>query len=766
MRLTEADVKFRFIEPNLEIKGWEKNQIRKEYYFTDGKIHVFGEKVATERGKKADYILLSKKGEIQLAVIEAKDKSHSVGSGMQQAINYAKILDIPFAYSSNGDGFLEHDFFTGKERELSLKEFPTEDELWKRYLEGKALKEYEELISEPYYYPPFSAKKPRYYQKIAVQRTIEAIAKGQKRILLVMATGTGKTFTAFQIIHRLWSQKKVRRVLFLADRNVLVDQTMQGDFKSFQKVMNKVKGKNLDSAYEIYMSLYHQLAGDEGEEPFRELKPDFFDLIVVDEAHRGSAKEDSQWRKILEYFSNAIQIGMTATPKETEYVSNIEYFGEPIYTYSLKQGIDDGFLAPYKVIRVNIDKDLEGYRPEKGKLDIYGREIEDREYTLKDFDRKLIIDDRTKEIAKRITKWLKDNGKFSKTIVFCENIDHAERMRQALVNENADMVKQNEKYIIRITGDDEYGKSQLDYFSDPFEYFPVVATTSRLLSTGVNVPTAQLIVLDKIINSVTEFKQIIGRGTRLYKDLKKYYFTIMDFRNATRLFADPQFDGEPISVYDGTKLIHDIPTTDEGINFTPVGDDEVTDDLHKSTKFRVNDVDVIILSEKVQYYDRDGKLVTEDLIDYTKRNILSEYNNIDIFVEEWKNAKRKTELIEELFEKGVLLDALRDESQSIYDDFDIILNIAYEKECLTKKERVEKVRKSGYLRKYNETSRIILEYLLEKYIDGGIKEVEDTKVLETRPFTEIGSPQKIAEFFGGRNGYISAVRELNSKLYQ
>ncbi len=765
MKLTEADIKFRFIEPSFEAKGWKKVQIRKEHYFTDGKIVVLDDKVATERGKKADYILLTKKGEIQLAVIEAKDNNHSVGAGMQQAIDYAKILDIPFAYSTNGDGFIEHDFFTGKERELSLEEFPTEAELWERYLKGKGLEGHEKEISEPYYYPPFNAKKPRYYQKIAIQRTLEAIAKGQKRILIVMATGTGKTFTAFQIIHRLWSQREVKRVLFLADRNVLVEQTMQGDFKPFQKVMYKVKEKTLDSAYEIYMALYHQLAGEEGDEPFRNLKPDFFDLIVVDEAHRGSAREDSQWRKILEYFSDAIQIGMTATPKETKYISNIEYFGEPVFTYSLRQGIDDGFLAPYKVLRINIDKDLEGYRPEAGKIDMYGQEIEDKEYTVKDFDRKLIIDDRTAEVAKRITRWLKENGRFSKTIVFCVDIDHAERMRRALINENADLVKENEKYIIRITGDDDYGKSQIDYFSDPFEKYPVVATTSKLLSTGVDIPTAQLIVLDTNINSVTEFKQIIGRGTRLYKDLNKYYFTIMDFRNVTRLFADPQFDGDPISIYEGDKFVHDVPEPDDDILIVPKDEPDVPDIPNKFKKYRVNDVEVTILSERVQYYDRDGKLVTEDLVGYTKRNILSEYETIDKFTENWKKADKKTTIIEELVDQGVFLDILRDESQTVYDDFDLILNIAYEKECLTKEERANRVKKSGYLDKYNDVSRSVLEYLLEKYVDGGIREVEDTKVLETRPFTDIGSPASIANLFGGRNGYMNVVRELNNQLY-
>jgi len=766
-KLTEEDVKFRFIDPAIENVGWKRNQVIKEYYFTDGQIKVFRKKVKRAKGKKADYILISRQGEIPLAVIEAKDLSQVVGAGMQQAIDYAKILDIPFAYSSNGNGFLEHDFFTGKERELKLNEFPTESELWDRYIRGKGFdNQQQEIITEPYYYAPFNAKTPRYYQRIAIQRTIEAIAKGQKRILLVMATGTGKTFTAFQIIHRLWKKRKVKRVLYLADRNILIDQTMQQDFKPFEGVMTKIKGKELDSAYEIYMSLYHQLAGDDNEEPFRDFKPDFFDLIIVDEAHRGSAREDSQWRKILEYFSPAIQIGMTATPKETRYVSNIDYFGEPIYTYSLKQGIDDGFLAPYKVIRINLDKDIEGWRPYKGQLDMYGQVIEDREYYSKDFDRNLIIEERTKEVAKRITKWLHDNGRFSKTIVFCVDIEHAERMRQALINENSDLVKENEKYIIRITGDNEYGKSQLDYFIDPFEKYPTIVTTSKLLSTGVDVKTARLIVLDNNINSITEFKQIIGRGTRIYPDQDKYYFTIMDFRNVTRLFADKDFDGDPVSIFE-PKDIDDIEEPE-------VTDVEIDDDIFEEPeevfgdhkKYRVNNVDVTILSERVQYYDKDGKLITESLIDYTKKNILNEYATMDDFIHKWTGAERKTAIIEELFERGVFLDVLRDETRTDFDDFDLILHIAYDKKPLTKSERVRKVREKGYLDKYSEVCKDVLNSLLEKYMDGGIKDLEDTKILETQPFSNIGSPARIAKFFGGRKGYLLAIRELQEQLYK
>lgn len=766
-KLTEEDVKFRYIDPAIENKGWSKTQISKEYYFTDGQIKVYGKKAKRARGKKADYLLKSKHGVIPLAVIEAKDLTQTVGSGMQQAIEYAKILDIPFAYSSNGNGFLEHDFFTGQERELKLSEFPSESELWDRYIKGKGFNnEQEEIISEPYYYAPFNTKSPRYYQRVAIQRTVEAIAKGQKRILLVMATGTGKTYTAFQIIHRLWKQRKVKRVLYLADRNILIDQTMQQDFKPFEEVMTKIKGKELDSAYEIYMSLYHQLAGDENEEPFREFKKDFFDLILVDEAHRGSAKEDSQWRKILEYFSPAIQIGMTATPKETKYISNIDYFGEPVYTYSLKQGIDDGFLAPYKVIRINLDKDLEGWRPYKGQVDMYGQEIEDREYGSKDFDKKLIIDDRTKEVAKRITKWLHDNGRFSKTIIFCVDIDHAERMRQALVNENTDLVKENDKYIMRITGDNDYGKSQLDYFIDPFEVYPTVVTTSKLLSTGVDVKTAKLIVLDNNINSITEFKQIIGRGTRLYPEQDKYYFTIMDFRNVTRLFSDKDFDGDPVSIFE-PKDIND----EEAQNVTPIEMDDVDfvepeEIIGDRKKYRVNDVEVTILSERVQYYDKNGKLITESLVDFTRKNILDEYATMDDFIHMWNEAEKKTVIVEELFERGVFLDALRDESKTDYDDFDLILHIAYDKKPLTKSERVKHVKDKGYLDKYNEICREVLSSLLEKYMDGGINDLEDTKILETQPFSNLGSPSRIAKLFGGRTSYLLAVQELQQQLYK
>jgi type I restriction enzyme R subunit len=764
-KLTEEDVKLRFITPAIQKSGWDNNQFRMEYFFTDGQVLVRGKVVKRGLKKKADYILLSKRGNIPLAIVEAKDNEKSVGSGMQQAIDYATILDVPFAYSSNGDAFIEHDFFTGKETELKLDEFPTEEELWARYLKAKKLdKKQEDIISEPFHIDIFNPRPPRYYQRVAIQKTIEAIAKGQKRILLVMATGTGKTLTAFQIIHKLWKTRTVKKVLYLADRNILIDQTMQQDFKPFAKIMTKIQDKSPDSAYEIYMSLYHQLVGDDGKETFRDFEPSFFDLIIVDEAHRGSAKEESQWRKVLEYFNTSIQIGMTATPKETKYISNINYFGKSVYTYSLKQGIDDGFLAPYKVVRVSLDKDLEGWRPNYGQKDVNGNLIPDEEYNSKDFDRKLVIDDRTKAVAVRITKWLNENGRFSKTIVFCVDIDHAERMRQALINENADLVSENHKYIMRITGDNPEGKAQLDYFIDVNEKYPTIVTTSKLMTTGVDAKTTKLIVLDSNINSLTEFKQIIGRGTRLVPDYDKYYFTIMDFRNSTRLFADPDFDGAPIpddGFGKGTGVEPDDPTPGGGESPTiipPI--------VSKQIKIRVNGVDIKIINERVQYLDSNGNLISESIKDFTKRNILNEFATLDDFIHMWSLSEKKAAIKDELLARGVLLDAIREESQSDIDDFDLILHIAFDKKPLTKKERVYQVKKKGYLNKYSETCKEVLSALLDKYMDGGIQDLEDTRILENTPFDRIGSARKIAKLFGGKEAYIGAVKELQNMIYE
>jgi len=780
--LTEEDIKLRFITPAITNAGWIHNQILMEYFFTKGQVIVRGKTVKRGKRKKADYLLLRENSQRPLAVIEAKDESYPPGGGMPQAMEYAQILDLPFAYSSNGHGFVEHDFLTGSERTLLMTEFPAESELWSRYCHAKGItSQQEKIISEPYHYDLFTQKRPWYFQRIAIDRTVEAISKGQKRILIVMATGTGKTFTAFQTIWRLLKTKTVRRVLYLADRNILIDQTMQQDFKPFEKIMTKVQGKVLDSSYEIYMSLYQQLAGDENEEPFREFKPEFFDLIVVDECHRGSARAESQWRKILDYFSGAIHIGMTATPKETNEVSNITYFGDPIYTYSLKQGIDDGFLAPYKVIRIGLDRDLEGWRPYKGQRDIYGEVIDDREYNIKDYDRNLVIDERTQAVANRITKWLVANGRFSKTIIFCVDIEHAERMRQAMVNENVDLVSQNYKYIMRITGDNPEGKAQLDYFIDPHEDYPTIVTTSKLMTTGVDAKTVKLIVLDSNINSMTEFKQIIGRGTRLYPEYGKEYFTIIDFRDVCRLFADPSFDGEPIVVYDAGEGDGDLEPPDdeasddeqqqgaEDLVYPEVGEIFVPPhpEMHR-TKFYVHGVPVRVLNERVQYYDSDGKLVTESLKDFSKRNILREYATLDQFLLTWSSAEKKQAIIDELKDQGVFLDELRQEAGEIgsaLDDFDLILHVAYDKKPLTKQERVNHVVKQGYLYKYSDACQEVLSALLDKYMNEGISELEDTRVLDNAPFDRIGSPLKIANFFGGKEQYITAVNGMKELIY-
>ena len=768
-QMTEEDIKLQFITPAIEAAGWDRQkQIRMEYSFTDGRVIVRGNITARGKRKRTDYLLYYKPN-LPLAIVEAKDNHHSIGAGMQQGIEYAQCLDVPFVYSSNGDGFLEHDMKNGTEREIKLGDFPSPEELWARFKGDTAMTpEQEELITEPYYFQP-GDKTPRYYQRIAINRTIDAIARGQNRILLVMATGTGKTYTAFQIIHRLWKSGRKKKILFLADRNILVDQTMQQDFKPFAKVMTKIEGKKLDSSYELYLSLYQQLAGDENEEPFRAFQPDFFDLIVVDECHRGSAKEDSRWRKILEYFKNATQIGLTATPKETKEISNITYFGEPIYTYSLKQGIDDGFLAPYKVLRVGLDKDLEGWRPTAGQTDIYGYEIEDREYNTKDYDKNLIIDERTIAVAKRITKFLTDNDRFAKTIVFCVDIDHAERMRQALVNENKDLVAQNPKYVMRVTGDNAEGKAQLDYFIAADSKYPVIVTTSKLMTTGVDCKTCKLIVLDNNINSMTEFKQIIGRGTRLKPDYGKEYFTIMDFRNACRLFADPDFDGDPIVIIDDD----DPPVVDPPVDppVTPPGPGPgpgpgPIDPPEKKHKFRVRGVDVTILNERVQYYDKDGKLITESVTDYSKKNILGEYATLDSFLRAWKGEKRKQAIIDELQERGVLLEALREASgNKDIDDFDLICHIAYDRAPLTKAERANNVRKRGYLYKYSGLAQEVLSALLDKYMNEGIRDIESLEILSNDPFRKFGTPMKIAKLFGGKDGYIRAIKELQDEIY-
>lgn len=768
VNLTEEDVKFRYITPAIEKAGWHKEDIFYEYYITKGAVQVHGNSVTRGAAKKADYILTYGVVKQPLAVVEAKQMKFPVGYGMNQAMEYAQMLDIKFAYSSNGKGFIEYDFFTGKTKELKIDEFPTPQELWQRYCVGKELdEETEKIVQEPYYIDTFNNKKPRYYQRIAIDRTIEAIAKNQKRILLVMATGTGKTYTAFQIVYRLIRAKKVNRVLYLADRNILIDQTIGQDFKPFEKVITKVKNRHLDSSYEIYMSLYQQLVGDNGEEIFRQFKPEFFDLIIVDECHRGSARADSQWRAVLNYFKDAVQIGLTATPKETKQVSNQSYFGEPVYTYSLKQGIADGFLAPYKVIRINIDRDSEGWRPYKGQIDLNGQEIEDRVYTGTDFDKTLIIDERTKEVAKRITRWLKENGRYSKTIVFCVDIGHAERMRQALINENSDIMKVNPNYIMRITGDNKEGKAKLDYFIDPVEKYPTIVTTSKLMTTGVDAKTCKLIVLENNINSIIEFKQIIGRGTRLNPDYGKNFFTIMDFRGVTRLFSDPDFDGEPITVIDGDNSLskdeQDTSNTktepDEPV-FTPPEVHEVKE------KYHVNGVDVNIVSERVQYLDADGKLITESLIDYSKKNIRREYASLNDFINVWSQTAKKQVIIEELKKCNVSLEELKKATgRDDLDEFDLILHIAYDQKPLTRKERIANVKKKNYFGKYSETCRQVLDALMEEYMDEGITEIQNPQVLRNKKFAKWGSMVKIAKLFGGKKQYFEAVDELTDLIY-
>lgn len=783
--LSEEDIKVRYITPAVEKSGWDKKQIRCEFAFTAGRIILRGNITSRGKQKRADYLLFYKPN-LPLAIIEAKDNKHPVGAGLQQAIEYAEALDVKFVYATNGDGFVEQDLITGDIRNLSLDEFPSSDELYHRYVNEMNFSEIgEKALLEPYYWVP-GYKTPRYYQRIAIDRTVNAVASGRDRVLLVCATGTGKTFMAFQIIYRLWKAGIKKKILFLADRNVLVDQTISGDFKPFGGKMTKVENKQLDSSYEIYLALYQQLAGDEGVEPFKQFKPEFFDLILIDECHRGSAKEESAWRKILEYFSGATQIGMTATPIETKEASSQTYFGEAIYEYSLKQGINDGFLAPYKVIRIGLDKDLVGYRPEAGKHDDNGYEIEDREYNIKDFDRTLVLDERTKVIAKKVTEFLKKIDRFSKTIVFCVDVEHAERMRQALIAENKDLWTENHKYIMRITGDNAEGKAQLDNFIDEDSTYPVIAVTSKLMTTGVDAKMCKLIVLDNNINSMTEFKQIIGRGTRLLEDYGKTYFTIMDFRNASRLFADKDFDGNPEVVIDITGDDPVDPVTGNEDDTENTGDDTGSnsgtgntgntgdsgddwgngDGSEKPKKYYVKDVEVKVLSERIQYIDKDGKLITESLIDYTRKNILGQYARLDVFLKKWNEAKKKQAIVEELREDGVLLDAVREETgQTDIDDFDLILHLAYDKAPLTRIERIKNVQKRGYLYKYSELAQKVLGALMDKYASEGLKEIEETKVLQLHEFQQFGSPMKIVKAFGGKAAYEQAVKELEDEIF-
>ena len=783
--LTESDICAKFITPHIVGAGWNEDlQIRREVDFTDGRIYVRGKLHARGKRKRADYILYYKPN-IPIAVVEAKDNNHSVSAGIQQALGYARTLDIPFVFSSNGDGFHFHDRTVTQgdlESSLPLEAFPTPELLWAKYKAFKGISEAQDEIVSQDYYADGSTRSPRYYQQIAVNRTVEAIAKneGNNRHLLVMATGTGKTYTAFQIIYRLWKSGLKKRILFLADRTSLIDQTVRGDFRHFKEAMTVIRHKHVDTAYNIYLSLYQGLSDNNDTDAYKQFSPDFFDLVIVDECHRGSAREDSKWREILEYFSSATHIGLTATPKESKEVSNTEYFGDPIYTYSLKQGIDDGFLAPYKVIKVTLDIDAEGWRPPRGFKDKDGYVVEDRIYNRTDFDKHLIVEERRKLVAEKITEFLKGSDRYSKTIVFCVDIEHAEGMRTALANANADLVSANSKYVMQITGDNPEGKRHLDAFINPSEQYPVIATTSKLMTTGVDAQTCKLIVLDSNIGSMTDFKQIIGRGTRINEDYGKHYFTIMDFRNVTALFADKEFDGDPVRVKeigqsdDISGFEHE--TDDYGITDELTGQQvefpdvtikgDTAEENGKGRKVTVRGVEVTILKERVQYMGDDGKIITESLRDYTRKSILRNYASLDQFLVTWKQADKKKAIIDSLEEEGVLFSALNEEVGSEFDPFDLICHVAYEQKPLTRRERAENVKKRDYFTKYGELARRVVDALLEKYSDEGLLDLENPAIITLDPIKRLGTPPEIIKAFGGRSAYEEAIHELTSHLYQ
>lgn len=770
--LSESDIKAKFITPALVRAGWdEMTQIRREVTLTPGPVIVRGNLSSRNKKKKkfADYVLQKEKG-VAVAVIEAKENNYTVSHGMQQALGYADILEVPGVYSSNGDGFASHNKFPlpgeAIETEFPMEAFPSPDELWQRYKSYRGIEdEQETLITEPYY-DDGSGKEPRYYQAEAINRVMEKVAQGQKRLLLVMATGTGKTYTTFQIIWRLWKAKRVKRTLFLVDRNILVDQTQMNDFKPFSSVMTKIKNRKIDPAYEIYLGLYQALTGpDEQDKIFKSVSRDFFDLIVIDECHRGSAKDDSAWREILEYFDSAIQLGLTATPKETEYASNITYFGDPVYTYTLSQGIQDGFLAPYKVVRINIDKDLEGWVPPPGMKDDLGNEIEQRVYNQTDMDRVLVLNKRTKLVANRVMKLLRATDPYAKTIIFCEDIDHAERMRKAIVNAAGELALENSKYVMRITGDSVEGKAELDNFIDPESRYPVIATTSELLTTGVDAKTCKVIVLDKTISSMTTFKQIVGRGTRIEESQNKYFFTIMDFKKATQLFRDDDFDGPPVVVYEPGDYDDPVPPDPE----PGEGEDDgsIIDEPEGVYKVRVSGVDVRILSEQVEYRDEDGRMVTESYRDYSRKNIRKEFSSLNDFLQKWGSAKKKAAIIAELNEYGIELPKLAQEVGKDYGDFDLICHIAFDQPPLTRKERAENVKKRHYFAQYGEQVRAVLEALLDKYADEGISSIENNNVLKLDPFSDIGTPVEIIrDVFGGKTNYEQAVQALEAELFK
>lgn len=772
--LSESDIKAKFITPALVKAGWnEMTQIRREVTLTPGPVIVRGNLSSRNKKKKkfADYVLQKEKG-VPVAVVEAKENNKTISDGMQQALGYADILEVPSVYSSNGDGFASHNKSPLQsediETELSMDEFPSPETLWERYKSYRGIEDEEEaLITQPYF-DDGSGKEPRYYQAEAINRVIEKVSKGEKRLLLVMATGTGKTYTTFQIIWRLWKAKHVKRVLFLVDRNILADQTQVNDFKPFGSVMTKIKNRKIDPAYEIYLGLYQGLTGpEEKDKIFKSVSRDFFDLIVIDECHRGSAKDDSAWREILEYFDNSIQLGLTATPKETEYASNITYFGESVYTYTLSQGIQDGFLAPYKVVRINIDKDVEGWVPPQGMKDDLGNEIEKRVYNQADMDRILILNKRTKLVADRVMKLLRATDPYSKTIIFCEDIDHAERMRKAIVNAAGPLVLENSKYVMRITGDSKEGKAELDNFIDPESRYPVIATTSELLSTGVDAKTCKVIVLDKTISSMTTFKQIVGRGTRIEESQNKYFFTIMDFKKATQLFRDDDFDGPPVVIYEPKNGDDPVPPDPDPEGGDSEGDEDKTGESEGIYKVRVSGVDVRILSEHVEFLGEDGEMVTESYRDYSKKNILKEFSSLDDFLQKWGSAKKKAAIIEELGEYGIELPKLAQEVGKDYGDFDLICHIAFGQPPLTRKERADNVKKRDYFTQYGEQARAVLEALLDKYSDEGITSIENNNVLKLDPFSNIGTPVEIIrDVFGGKVKYEEAVQALEEELFK
>ncbi|WP_088178113.1 EcoAI/FtnUII family type I restriction enzme subunit R [Methylophilus sp. OH31] len=775
-KLSERDICTKFITPAIQSAGWDiQTQVREEVSFTNGRIIVRGKLHTRGERKRADYILYYKSN-IPIAIIEAKDNSYSVGAGMQQALNYAEILEIPFVFSSNGDAFLMHDR-TGNghavELELTLDNFPNPEDLWQRYCDWKGIvTEKAKATVEMPYYDDGTGRAPRYYQANAINKTIEAVAKGQQRVLLVMATGTGKTYTAFQIIWRLWKSGAKKRILFLADRNILVDQTKNNDFKPFGPAMTKISKRQIDKSYEIYLSLYQAVTGNEEDKNiYKQFSTDFFDLIVIDECHRGSAAEDSAWRDVLAYFSNATHIGLTATPKETKEVSSITYFGDPVYSYTLKQGIEDGFLAPYKVVRIDIDKDLQGWRPTAGQVDKHGQLIEDRIFNQSDMDRTLVLEKRTQLVAQKITEFLRETDPYAKTIVFCDDIDHAERMRQALVNLNPDRVKENRKYVMRITGDENEGKAELDNFINPEERYPVIATTSKLMTTGVDAQTCKLVVLDQHIKSMTEFKQIIGRGTRINEDYGKFWFTIMDFKKATELFADKKFDGEPVVIFEPKDGQLPVPPDEIEDPSSPLPNPEKPDitgggeEPKGRVRYVVDNVAVHVVAQRVQYYGTEGKLITESIRDYTKSKVQKDYQSLDQFLKTWTSADRKAALIQEFESHGILLDALAEEVGKDFDPFDLVCHVAFDQPPLTRKERAEQVKKRNYFAKYGAQARQILVALLDKYADTGVENIEDIKILTLDPFKTMGSAPELISAFGGKQGYLNALKELEQQLY-